>query len=158
LHKPSFSLREYSLAAGTGGVVYAMLEVLWRGYTHWSMILAGALCAALLYRIRLTGAPLLFRCLMGTVCITLVEFAIGCTVNLWWKLDVWDYSSMPFHLWGQICPAYTALWFFLCPPAFWLCGRIQKLCILLDRLVSQENTAAAPNPQNPNSRTGQTTA
>ena len=128
-------------------MVYAVLEVLWRGYTHWSMILAGALCAAILYRIRLIDMPQVLRCLLGTACITLVEFTIGCTVNLWWKLDVWDYSGMPFHLWGQICPAYTALWFCLCPPAFWLCGQIRKVCIRLDRFVPPETTASAADPQ-----------
>ena len=139
-------------------MVYAVLEVLWRGYTHWSMILAGALCTILLYRIFLTGLPLVLRCLLGTACITLVELVVGCTVNLWWKLDVWDYSGMPFHLWGQICPAYTALWLCLCPPAFWMCGQIQKLCIRLDRFASPESTASAADPQNRNSRTGQTPA
>jgi len=123
-------IREYVFAAGIGGVVYALLEILWRGYTHWSMILAGAACASLLYWIRkhLEDMPLFVQCLLGTVGITLVELAVGCVVNLWWGLGVWDYSDMPLNLWGQICPAFSALWFLLCVPAFWLCGQIRSLC------------------------------
>ena len=155
MQKPSFSLREYILAAETGGVVYAILEVLWRGYPHWSMVLTGALCAAMLYPIRRIGVPLVVRCLFGTVCITLTELAVGCVVNLWWKLDVWDYSAMPFHLWGQICPAYAALWFCLCPPAFWLCGQIRKVCGVPAHADKPESTT---DPQKPNSLRGQTTA
>ncbi|MBQ8641066.1 MAG: hypothetical protein IJ480_02515 [Clostridia bacterium] len=113
-----------------GGVIYAFLEIFWRGYTHWSMILAGACAAVMLYWIRenLPAAPLLLRCLLGAAGITLVELVIGCVVNLWWGLEVWNYSDMPLNLWGQICPAFSALWFLLCIPAFWLCGQIRALC------------------------------
>lgn len=138
------------MAAAAGGVIYALLEVLWRGYTHWSMILAGALSAMLLYWIRehCRSIPLLVRCLFGTLGITLVELGIGCVVNLWWGLEVWDYSDLPFNLFGQICPAFSALWFFLCLPAFWLCGQIRTFCRRLDE--------SSPMPQQ-NSKTGQTT-
>ena len=128
MRKGFVPIRDYIFAAGVGGVVYAFLEILWRGYTHWSMILAGAASAVLLYWIRehLTEVPLFVRCLLGTVGITLVELLIGCIVNLWWGLGVWDYSEMPGNLWGQICPAFSAMWFFLCIPSFWLCGQIKE--------------------------------
>ena len=114
--------------AGVGAVVYAFLEIFWRGYTHWSMMVAGALSAVLLYWIRehLQNIPLFVRCLLGTFGITLVELLIGCIVNLWWGLEVWDYSALPGNLWGQICPTFSAMWFLLCVPAFWLCGQIRK--------------------------------
>lgn len=121
---------EYACAAGIGGVLYALLEILWRGYTHWSMVLAGGISLAALYwlRRRMGGTPLLLRCLAGAAVITLVELWIGCTVNLWWNMDVWDYSDMPMNLWGQICPLFSAMWFLLCWPAYWLCGRIEGFC------------------------------
>lgn len=121
-------MREYMFTAGAGGTIYAFLEIFWRGYTHWSMIVAGALAAVLLYWIRehLGGLPLFWRCVLGAAGITLVELAVGCVVNLWWNMGVWDYSDMPWNLWGQICPAFSAMWFFLCMPAFWLCGAIRE--------------------------------
>ena len=27
-----------------GGLVYAWIEILWRGYTHWSMFVLGGIC------------------------------------------------------------------------------------------------------------------
>ena len=32
---------------------------------------------------------------------------------LWLKLDIWDYSRIPFNLYGQICLPYAAVWFVL---------------------------------------------
>ncbi|MBQ4606913.1 MAG: hypothetical protein IJB15_09405 [Clostridia bacterium] len=121
-------VREYVFTAGVGAVVYAFLEIFWRGYTHWSMMVAGAVSAVLLYWIRehLGRAPLFVRCFLGTLGITFVEFCIGCIVNLWWKLEVWDYSAMPLNLMGQICPTFSVMWFLLCVPAFWLCGQIRE--------------------------------
>ena len=138
--KSFFPIREYVSAAGIGGAAYAFLEVLWRGYTHWSMILAGAVSAVLLYTIRehMTEAPLAVKCLLGAAGITLVELAVGCVVNLWWGLDVWDYSDMPMNLWGQICPTFSAMWFFLCIPAFWLCGQIRTLCRRMDEALQKQ--------------------
>ena len=31
----------------------------------------------------------------------------------WLGLHIWDYSSLPFNLLGQICLPFTVLWFFL---------------------------------------------
>ena len=32
-----------------GSVLYGTIEILWRGYTHWTMLLAGGICLALFY-------------------------------------------------------------------------------------------------------------
>ena len=45
--------------------------------------------------------------------ITTVEFTVGIIVNVWLKLGVWDYSSKPYNLLGQVCLLYTNLWFLL---------------------------------------------
>ena len=39
-----------------------------------------------------------------------MEFVSGCLFNLRMKLDVWDYSDMPFNIKGQVCLLYTVLW------------------------------------------------
>ncbi len=58
---------------------------------------------------------------------------MGCVVNLWLRLEVWHYGDMPFNLWGQICPTFSALWFLLSLPALWLCERIGNLCRWMGR-------------------------
>ena len=101
-----------------GGVLYYGIEVLWRGYSHWSMALCGAICFYALYR--LNGSyprlSLPFRALLGALFITAVELFVGCLLNLGMGLSVWDYSQMPLNFLGQICLPYSIIWFLLCFP------------------------------------------
>ncbi len=111
-----------------GGIVYSFIEILWRGFTHWTMTVVGGLCFLLLYRInhRLARKRFFLRCLVGTGVITAVEFTAGVVVNLMFRMDVWDYSGMRFNLLGQVCPQFSLMWFFLCVPAFWLGAVIRR--------------------------------
>ena len=34
----------------------------------------------------------------------------GLILNVWLKLDIWDYSRLPGNLWGQVCLKYALLW------------------------------------------------
>lgn len=106
-----------------GGITYGLVEVMWRGYTHWSMALAGGVCFLLINRLNrwLTGrVSYLTRCIFAALAVTAVELVAGVILNLWLGLGVWDYSSMPFNLWGQICLPYTLLWIGLMTVAVWL--------------------------------------
>ena len=42
-------LREYAAVCTIGSVGYSAIEVLWRGFTHWTMALAGGVGFLLLY-------------------------------------------------------------------------------------------------------------
>lgn len=57
--------------------------------------------------------PLIRQQLIAAFGITMIEFASGLILNVWLKLNMWDYSNMPGNILGQICPEFTALWFFL---------------------------------------------
>ncbi len=111
------------------------LEILWRGFTHPSMLFAGAMSALWLYvlRTRLARGHLFVQCLLGSIGITFIELSVGCVVNLWLGLSVWHYGDMPYNLWGQICPTFSLLWFFLSLPALWLCEKIHCLCRWMGR-------------------------
>lgn len=103
----------------TGGVLYLLIELLWRGYTHWSMFLLGGLCFVLvggLNEFLPWEMPLLLQMLCGGLIITVGELLTGCVVNLLLGWRVWDYSLMPGNLWGQICPQYGSLWVLLSGP------------------------------------------
>ena len=117
-----------------GGVLYCWLEILWRGWTHWSMAICGGVCALAIYRIneRYQRLGALRRALLGAAFITLTEFVTGCAVNLWLRLGVWDYSDQPLHLLGQICLPFSALWFLLCLPVGALCGMIRRRVFLYE--------------------------
>ena len=109
-----------------GGLGYGILEILWRGSTHWTMLLTGGGCLMLLDRLdmRHQGEWLFLRCIRGSMLITAVEFAVGVLVNLVLHLNVWDYSAQRGNIAGQICPLYSILWYFLCYPVF---GLLEKL-------------------------------
>ena len=98
----------------TGGCIYYAIEILWRGYSHWSMFLLGGICFLFLGMINEVipwEMELWKQAVIGTVMITFLEFAVGCVVNLWLGWNVWDYSNVRFNLFGQICLPYAILWF-----------------------------------------------
>ncbi len=99
-----------------GGIFYGLTEVLYRGYTHWSMVLTGGLVAFTFYMMVpfLLSMNVFLAALIGAVIVTFYEFSMGVIVNLWFGWDVWDYSALPGNIMGQICPKYTLYWFLLC--------------------------------------------
>ncbi len=114
----------------TGGTVYPAMEILCRGKTDFSMALAGGTCLCLIDRVcngKLKAKPLSIKCFAGSVIITAVEFGIGLLVNRVLKLDVWDYSSMPLNILGQICVPFSMLWYALTAPALALCAWYDKI-------------------------------
>ncbi|MBR5515346.1 MAG: hypothetical protein IKU52_04000 [Clostridia bacterium] len=119
----------YSFVFFTGAVCYSLLEILWRGYTHISMALAGGIVLAGLYSLEtnFTRLSLIKKCIIGSLFITFIEFGIGCIVNKLMGLCVWDYSDRFLNIMGQICPLYTMLWFVICIPAFGVCKAVNKI-------------------------------
>jgi uncharacterized membrane protein len=99
-----------------GGVLYYLMEILWRGYSHWSMFLLGGvsfLLLGLINEVLSWEAPMLLQMALGAAVITLLEFNVGCLVNLRLGWAVWDYSDMKFQFMGQISLKSSILWFFL---------------------------------------------
>lgn len=111
-----------------GALAYPALEILWRGYTHWSMALTGGVCLTAIYLMNLTlNAPIVIKCIIGAVIITAAELAVGSLVNLRLGLNVWDYSDIPLNFKGQICILFSFLWFLLCIPVIWFCELLRKI-------------------------------
>ena len=51
--------------------------------------------------------PLIAAATAGALIVTAYEFTVGLIVNVKLGWDIWDYSSIPFNILGQICPIYT---------------------------------------------------
>lgn len=109
-----------------GGGGYVGLELLWRGYSHVSMFLAGGTCFLLLGRLNYVQPrlPLVLRALVGSGIITMVELGAGLLVNR--RYQVWDYRTLPGNYLGQICPRYSALWVLVALGAFRLYDQAAK--------------------------------
>ncbi len=120
---------KYLLLFLIGGFSYGLIEILWRRYTHWSMVITGGFCFTALFRCftKFNKLPLYKKCIIGSTIITVIEFAVGCIVNIWLKLKVWDYSCRPLNLCGQVCLLYSSLWGLLCIPVNYICHALCKL-------------------------------
>ena len=83
-----------------GGGAYGLMEILFRGHTHWTMLVTGGACALTLFYLRewLLAQPL----------------AVSALANVKFGWHVWDYSAQPGNVLGQICPTFTAIWFVVC--------------------------------------------
>ena len=111
-----------------GACGYGLIEILWRGYTHWSMLGAGG-CAFLGLSVlaeRMKKAKLYFKSLLGCGLITGIEYIFGVVFNIVLKRNVWDYSDRPFNLNGQVCLLYSFFWFLLCLVFIPFAGRINR--------------------------------
>lgn len=107
-----------------GGALYILVELLYRGYSHYSMFIVGGLCFVLIgllndglfhWKMALNS-----QMTLSALIITVLEFAAGAILNLGLGLDIWDYSDQPYNLYGQICLLYTCFWYLLSLPAILL--------------------------------------
>jgi hypothetical protein len=109
-----------------GGTGYTLIELLWRGRSHYSMFLLGGLCfLAIGHLSRQRPRPgLALRAVMGAGICTAGELLFGLIFNR--HYTVWDYRLQPGNFHGQICPLFTLLWIpvsLLAAVVFDLCDR-----------------------------------
>lgn len=123
-------VRNYTVVSIFGGALYCVMELLWRGRTHPSMALCGGICFAMIYLVndRLRGSSFLKQAMICCIFITTLELIFGFVCNIVLGLDVWDYSMLKYNLLGQICVAFSIIWYLLSMPALIIC-RIFKKCL-----------------------------
>lgn len=128
---------EYGIIVVLGGVLYMIIELLWKADTHWTMGIAGGVSFALMYIIhnKLETVHIVARAILCAICVTLIEFVCGCIVNIGLGWDVWDYSKQSLNVLGQICPLYSLFWFFLSIPA-------SEICRILNCIINRQLEAA----------------
>ena len=123
-----FMIMERGAVFTIGAAIYGSIELLSRGWTHWSMLLAGGICISIMYCAACSPALRLWqKWIISAVIITTVEFFSGILFNLHLGWHIWDYSARPYNLLGQICPAYTMIWLGISVPGIWLCRQMHKL-------------------------------
>lgn len=105
-------IKKYTLLFILGAVGYAAIEVIWRGRTHWSMMIAGGLCFIMFSVVAkaLKKRSIFIKAAVCAIGVTAIEFLFGVIFNLWLGMRVWDYSHMPLNILGQICPLFTVIW------------------------------------------------
>lgn len=106
-------IKKYEFLFFVGATIYVVIEKIYRGYSHWTMFLLGGICfiaIGLINEVILWDMPLLLQMFISGVIITVLELITGCVVNLWLGWNVWDYSGLPFNLWGQISLFSSIVW------------------------------------------------
>lgn len=99
-----------------GGMCYVGIELIARGYSHWTMFILGGACFLLIGLINEyipCEMPLTVQMMIGCVIITVLEFVTGYIVNILLGWEIWDYSNETWNLCGQICLKYSVYWYFL---------------------------------------------
>ena len=96
----------------SGGLGYGVIELLWRGHTHWTMILAGGICFIIISNIaeKCKRRSAVYKASLCALGITAVELVFGVVFNIIFGMSVWDYSKLPLNFLGQICLLYTVMW------------------------------------------------
>ena len=112
---------EYIILFMIGGISYYFIEILWRGFSHVGMFILGGLCFILIGSISeyyfTSNRNILVQLTISCLFITVLELFFGLILNVWLRLDVWDYSNLNYNFMGQICLRYSILWHFLSLPA-----------------------------------------
>lgn len=108
-----------------GGCMYYSFELLFRGFSHWSMFVLGGICFVFFFiqgKMVHWNDPLWRQILRCVVFVTSLEFITGIIVNKWMHWNVWDYSRLPFNIFGQICVPFMIIFSGLCAIGIILSG------------------------------------
>ncbi len=110
-------LRDLILGMSCGGIYY-LIEIMYRGYSHWSMFALGAFCGVFcidhINNYFSFDLDYSLQILISSALCTLAEGLAGLYVNVYKGWGVWNYSSLPFtFFWGQcnlfFCFAWIAI-------------------------------------------------
>lgn len=100
-----------------GFCTYSIIEMVYRGYTYFSMGVLGGLSLLLIDGINnyiSWNIPLLVQGCMGGMIVTLFELIVGVTERIIKPLPsqqyMWDYSSIPLNWNGVICLPFSIVW------------------------------------------------
>ena len=110
------NLIKYFVLENIGGIVYVIIELLYRGHSHWTMYLVAAISFILIGLINefiSWDMKIWKQMLIGSAIVTAMDFISGYIINIKLGWNVWDYSTLPFNVLGQICLPFSIIWFFI---------------------------------------------
>ena len=98
------------------GFIYCMIEILFRGWSHWSMFVLtgflGVFCVDSINNTLSFDCDYIVQILISTILCTIGEGISGIILNVWLQLNVWDYSKMTFgtFFFGQCNVIFCVAW------------------------------------------------
>ena len=110
------SILKYFILGWFGGSTYCSLEVIFRGRSHWSMVVLAFVLFLLIGNLNNLfpwEMSLVKQGIIGACMVTVLELITGFIVNIWLGWNVWNYSNMPLNILGQVCLPFSLLWILL---------------------------------------------
>lgn len=82
-----------------GGSTYYLIEIWFRGFSHWTMFVLGGV--ALIFcsfqgEVMHWSEPMWIQIIRAVLFLTSLEFMTGIICNKWLKIGIWDYRDQPF--------------------------------------------------------------
>lgn len=97
------------------GIIYVCLEILWRGYSHWTMYLCAGICGLIMAAINDNWfsfeTDFRIQVLASAISCTIMEFFFGITFN--GDFSIWDYRGVwgTLHILGdQVNILFIGMW------------------------------------------------
>ena len=118
-------LSEYLFLWAVGGCIYYLTEIIFRGFSHWTMFVLGGICLDFFTvqgRMVKWEDPMWRQILRCVIFVVSMEFISGIILNKWMNLGIWDYSRLPFQLFGQICLPFAVIFSGFCAVGILLSG------------------------------------
>lgn len=116
MKKKLIKIIEYIVIFMVGAITYLSIEILWRGYTHWTMGILGGIViilVGLINEVTRKDLPLIIQAPLASIIITLIEYWAGYILNIQLGMNIWDYSDLPLNVDGQVCLYFSLLWMIL---------------------------------------------
>ncbi|MFT5873847.1 MAG: putative membrane protein [Clostridium sp.] len=110
------NIYELSFIVTTMGIIYLLIEFIYKGSTYWQMAVIGGIAGmlvGLINKIFPWNTPLWTQGSIGMIVATICEFIGGCYLNLYMHYSMWSYIGLPFNLLGQVCLYFSITWFFV---------------------------------------------
>lgn len=90
----------YSIIFLISGIIYVVLEILWRGHSHWTMFVCAGLCGLVMAGINNNllefDTDFRIQVVVSALCCSMAEFLFGLAFNQ--DFTIWDYRDT----WGTL--------------------------------------------------------
>lgn len=110
-------ISKYLLLFSFGSILYMIIEILFRGYTYYTMGITGGVAFILIGMIneKLSSRNMYIelQMLIGSIIVTFIELVLGYLLLHVFNIRMWDYSDQLFNYKGYICPLFSFIWLFI---------------------------------------------
>lgn len=111
------------------GIIYVFIEILFRGYSHWSMFILAGICGVFIDKLNNVFSydfDIVLQCSICAFFCSILEGYFGVLFNIILDCNIWDYSNVPGPVFfcGQVSLLFSFIWFLLSFVCIIICDSI----------------------------------